>query len=207
MEQLNKSITKINDLQFEFINNKKEKITIYFSKSYCDPKSKKSMCNLWIKHGFTKELITEWWHMDVYVKNDFGTWGRYNPTITKDHKINFKYLLAPTEANMIKLLNLCYKLANKPIYDIDDPAMDWDQFDKLDGGLSDKEYKKLENKARKLWFKMGLPNFCCGCNFDREACFTSSSAIHGFYFPNLNSVVRCIAFINKKPVLVYSTGE
>lgn len=187
---------------FKFINNKGEKVIIEVSFCFTDPKHKKSLPNLWLKNGYTEKLINNYITINTYVYNDFGCWGFYNPTITNDHKINFKKLLEPSEENKIKLLNEVYKLANKPFYNLEDKNFNFKEFDKLEN-LNNKEFNKLYKKAKKLWKNSNMPNFNF-CNFETNNCFISSSDLHGFYFPNLNSSIRCIAFINKKPVLVYS---
>ena len=66
----------------------------------------------------------------------------------------------------------------------------YEAFDKI----TEKEYKLYERRARKLAKENGI-------NFDQEACFISSSDLHGFYFPNLKDY-RCISFINGKAYLL-----
>lgn len=63
--------------------------------------------------------------------------------------------------------------------------------------LNNKEYKKLYNKAKKLYFEFTNKN-----DFDDEAAFISTSSIDGFYFPNLENI-KLIAFIDGKPILFY----
>lgn len=69
-------------------------------------------------------------------------------------------------------------------------------FDDLQN-LSNDDFKKLYNKAKKIYYEFTQEN-----NFKNENAFISSSSLNGFYFPNLQSV-RVIAFINKKPILLY----
>lgn len=63
--------------------------------------------------------------------------------------------------------------------------------------LNNKEYKKLYNKAKKLYFEFTNKN-----NFHDEAAFISTSNIDGFYFVNLENI-KMIAFIDEKPILFY----
>ncbi len=70
-------------------------------------------------------------------------------------------------------------------------------FDKLDN-ISDKDYKKLEKKARTACARKAI-------NFDKEACYISSTGVaHGFYFPNLKNY-RGIFFCKGEAVLVPSS--
>ena len=62
--------------------------------------------------------------------------------------------------------------------------------------ISDKLYNKLYKKAKTLFYKY------YNVSFENNACFISSSALHGFYFPNLENIV-CISFINEKPIILY----
>lgn len=71
-------------------------------------------------------------------------------------------------------------------------------FTQFSKSLSDAEYKKIENEAFKLFraFTGHNKQF-----FKSQACFISSSALHGFYFPNYQ-VMRCISFIKGIPFII-----
>lgn len=47
----------------------------------------------------------------VYATDKTGCWGRYNPQVTADHKINFDYIPEDTEENRIKVIEDVYRLA------------------------------------------------------------------------------------------------
>ena len=98
---------------YEFHNKKGERILVEIHVTHADPKSKNSLPNLWKKHGFIKEAYYDYINISVYVYDEKGCWSRYNPQHTKEHKINFKWLLPESEANKHKLLNEVYRLANK----------------------------------------------------------------------------------------------
>ena len=68
--------------------------------------------------------------------------------------------------------------------------INYNDYIKFDMSLSDKEYKRLYKEAKREFKKHSNESF------DEHACFISSSALHGFYFPNLENI-RVIAF-NKK---------
>ncbi len=63
----------------------------------------------WAKRGVTNNYI----HIQVYVTDGTGCWGKYNPQITADHKINFGYLPDDTEENRLKVIDDIYAIAFK----------------------------------------------------------------------------------------------
>lgn len=66
-------------------------------------------------------------------------------------------------------------------------------FDKLDK-ITDEQFKKLRSRAKRCASAHGI-------DFESEACFISSSSVHGFYLPNNREGKRVIAFINGKAYL------
>ena len=68
--------------------------------------------------------------------------------------------------------------------------INYNDYIKFDMSLSNKEYKRLYKEAKKEFNKHFKESF------EEHACFISSSALHGFYFPNLENI-RVVAF-NKK---------
>ena len=77
--------------------------------------------------------------------------------------------------------------------------INYNDYIKFDMTLSDKEYKRLYKEAKKEFNKHFKESF------EEHACFISSSALHGFYFPNLEKVAL-IAFNKKtnKPEVIYN---
>ena len=77
--------------------------------------------------------------------------------------------------------------------------INYNDYIKFDMPLSDKEYKRLYKEAKKEFNKHFKESF------EENACFISSSALHGFYLPNLEKVVL-IAFNKKtnKPEVIYN---
>lgn len=76
--------------------------------------------------------------------------------------------------------------------------INYNDYIKFDMSLSDKEYTRLYKEAKKEFNKHFKESF------EEHACFISSSALHGFYFPNLETI-RVIAFNKKtnKPEVIY----
>lgn len=77
--------------------------------------------------------------------------------------------------------------------------INYNDYIKFDMFLSDKEYKRLYKEAKREFKKHSNESF------EENACFISSSALHGFYFPNLEDI-RVIAFNKKtnKPEVIYN---
>lgn len=81
------------------------------SRVQVDLKDKQVLPNLWAKHGYIEKPISSYlcvW--TCYTDKDGNGWGRYNITHTKDHKINFAWLLEATDENENKILNECIRL-------------------------------------------------------------------------------------------------
>lgn len=85
-------------VEFERKNSKGETIAIELSTA----KPLKQWCGIKQK---TYIAVT------VYATDKTGCWGRYNPQVTADHKINFDYLPEDTEENRIKVIEDVYRLA------------------------------------------------------------------------------------------------
>lgn len=61
----------------------------------------------WKRKGLPEQYVS----VTVYATNETGCWGKYNPQITADHKINFNYILADTEENRQDILCDIFGLA------------------------------------------------------------------------------------------------
>ena len=81
--------------------------------------------------------------------------------------------------------------------------INFEVFDKFEKPLNEKDFKNLRLKALKkfLWYTGNHKEI-----FYNNVCFISSSCLHGFYFPNYESVY-CIAFINGKAILILNDTE
>lgn len=65
--------------------------------------------------GFPAKNMGNWWSVKTYVTNDFGEcYGKYNPQITKDHKIDFSFVLPATEENKMVILEEVYRRFERP---------------------------------------------------------------------------------------------
>lgn len=86
----------------------------------CHPENgyKNSLPNLWHRHGFISYVLPSYWSVDVYVYDERGCWGRYNPT-TKLHEsgkrlvLDFDWMLPATNENRDKILAEIIRRANK----------------------------------------------------------------------------------------------
>lgn len=101
----------------EFYNNKGERIVVHITSCKHDRNNKNDLANLWIKHGFIDKFFSTTLHLDTYVYNEDGCWGRYNPTVklSKDGKrnvINFDYMREDTPENRAFLIQEVKRLAN-----------------------------------------------------------------------------------------------
>ena len=103
-----------NNLWYEFINNKGEKVEIEITKCFTDPRDKNSLPNIWKNSGFTKTLINNYLYVSTYVSIGDECFSMYNPFVIKNnHKINFDWLLEVSDENIEKILNEIYRLANE----------------------------------------------------------------------------------------------
>lgn len=188
---------------FEGKNAKGQTVTLEIWKCEENPKSKcfkYFLGNLWAKSGYIKAPINSYWCVSECVTESNGDCHsdeRYNLTITA-HKINREGMKEATPEQLKKILDYATKELNKPF-----ETTDGEGFDDL-GSLSDKAYKALEQKAKKCAMK---ENPFLRWEWGKQACFVSSSNIHGFYFPNLGTSLRCIAFRAGKAVAVYEKAE
>ena len=195
-----------NHLWYSFMNTIGENVVIEITKTTHGLKSKRDLMRIWHKHGWMSERLSTHWSVNVYVTDIVGDcWGRYNPQVTKDHKINFDWILEATEENKIKILNEVYRLANWQY--VHGRAMllsevKFIEFDKLDN-LTPKAYLSIEAKAKRLYKSLTIRHFL---PWHEQACFVSSSALHGFYFPNVQGL-RAIAFRNGKAVIIYDDTD
>lgn len=97
-------------------NTKGERIQFELTACH-NPGGKDSLPYLWKKHKFIDRVLETWWNLQVYVTNENGCFGRYNPTVklSEDGKrqvINFDWMLEATEENKQKLIDEVYRLAN-----------------------------------------------------------------------------------------------
>lgn len=127
----------------------------------------------------------------------------YNPTIKANgREISHKYDHSADDT----ILSAIWKQATEN-KEASEPTK-WGEFDDLTK-LSDKDFQRLYNKARRLFAKLPekyITKYGNYLRFENESCFISSSDLHGFYFPNINSDLVCIAFKNGRAVAVYDMG-
>lgn len=82
---------------------------------YDDPHSKSTLPALWYKHGYTKRRLSSYLCVDVYATQPDGScYGKYNPQIGANGKLNFAWVLEDTEENRNKILDEIYRLATRP---------------------------------------------------------------------------------------------
>ena len=182
---------------FEGKSAKGQIVTLEISKIEGNPKDKHFLGSMWAKSGYIKAPIASYWFVSESVleaNGDCHADERYNLTHT-DHKVNIEGMKEATEEQLAKILAYATKELNKAPTTTEEAG----SFDDL-GTLSDKAYKALEKKAKACAMK---ENPFLRWEWDKQACFISSSDIQGFYFPNYNGALRCIAFRNKRAVAVY----
>ena len=92
-----------------------ETLTVSFTVMVDDPNSKNTLPALWQKHGYTKNRLSSYLCVDVYATQPDGScYGKYNPQIGVNGKLNFAWVLEDTEENRNKILNEIYRLATRP---------------------------------------------------------------------------------------------
>lgn len=95
-----------------------ETVAVDFTAIHPDNSYKNSLPNLWHRHGFISYVLPSYWSVDVYVYDERGCWGRYNPT-TKLHEsgkrlvLDFDWMLPATNENREKILAEIIRRANK----------------------------------------------------------------------------------------------
>lgn len=93
---------------FKELNNKKENIVVELG--YCDGNS--SLVKIWKQKKYVKDNLKSYINIDVYVTDEKNNcYSKYNPQITKTHKINFDYIFEDTKANRCKILTKIAELA------------------------------------------------------------------------------------------------
>lgn len=115
---MNKKVDILSDTRtlytYEELNSKGEKIQVEFVAVYPYNGCKNSLPNLWKKNGFTSEVLSSYWVVEVYATDESGCWGRYNPTIKPGgagYVLNFDWVLPVTDENREKLLTEIERLA------------------------------------------------------------------------------------------------
>lgn len=91
-----------------------ESLVVEFSR--CESSDTCGDCaRLWYKHGYTSRILPTYWAVSTYATDaDNNCWGRYNPTIGADGKLDFAWVLEATEENRVKLLNEIMRRAGIP---------------------------------------------------------------------------------------------
>lgn len=100
--------------EYEFKNNKSEKITVWISNTPHERKNKRGLMNLWIKAGYLPEFIPETLCVETYVYDKTGNCrGAYNPQIIPGmNKIDFAWMLENTAENINRILAEIERRAN-----------------------------------------------------------------------------------------------
>ena len=94
------------DDYFYFISSNAKNETMLLEISHCENYGKKSLPYMWLKGGYTDREINKYLICRTYVEApDKPMLEKYNPQLTKDFKINFKWLLEDTEENEQALID------------------------------------------------------------------------------------------------------
>ena len=68
-----------------------ETLAVDFTAIHPDNSYKNSLPNLWHRHGFISYVLPSYWSVDVYVYDERGCWGRYNPDGLKPARSKSSY--------------------------------------------------------------------------------------------------------------------
>lgn len=97
-------------LDYKGKNKNDEKLTVEVTFINFDNLEGNSLPALWKKHGYTKELVTNYISIDTYITDKEGNcWAWYNPChkLSDDKKrmiLDFDYMYDISESNLKKLL-------------------------------------------------------------------------------------------------------
>lgn len=131
-------------------------------------------------------------YLNAYI-NKIDFLESHNKNYTKKQYYNILDIQEFFKNELLKLQKNYYK--NYKYFKLDEIET-FKIFDDL-YNIIDKKYKELYKKAKKLYY-----DYTKRMDFSDQVCFISSSSLNGFYFPNVEDV-RCIAFIDSKPILLY----
>ena len=92
-------------------NRRGEELTVEICEVYPDNKDRRSLPNLWQKHGYTKKRLESYFCVTTWATNKRGyCYSKYNPqTEIGANKINFDWMLEVTEQNRERLLQEIYR--------------------------------------------------------------------------------------------------
>lgn len=103
---------------FNSLTPRGETVCVDITACHSDNSYKNSLPNIWYRHGFISYVLPSYWSVDVYVYDERGCWGRYNPT-TKLHEngkrmvLDFDWMLPATNENRDKILAEIIRRANE----------------------------------------------------------------------------------------------
>ena len=103
---------------FNGLTPRGESVIVGMTACHPDNGYKNSLPNIWYRHGFISYVLPSYWTVDVYVYDECGCWGRYNPT-EKLHEsgkrmvLDFDWMLPATNENRDKILAEIIRRANK----------------------------------------------------------------------------------------------
>lgn len=102
---------------FNGLTPRGETVCVDMTACHPDNSYKNSLPNIWYRHGFISYVLPSYWSVDVYVYDERGCWGRYNPT-EKLHEsgkrmvLDFYWMLPATSENRDKILVEIIRRAN-----------------------------------------------------------------------------------------------
>lgn len=104
---------------FNGLTPRGESVIVGMTACHPDNGYKNSLPNIWYRHGFISYVLPSYWTVDVYVYDECGCRGRYNPT-DKLHEsgkrmgLDFDWMLPATSENRDKILKEIVRRANEP---------------------------------------------------------------------------------------------
>lgn len=103
---------------FNGLTPRGESVIVGMTACHPDNGYKNSLPNIWYRHGFISYVLPSYWTVDVYVYDECGCRGRYNPT-DKLHEsgkrmgLDFDWMLPATSENRDKILAEIIRRANE----------------------------------------------------------------------------------------------
>lgn len=87
---------------FKDVNKKNEKIVVELG--HCDGNT--NLLKIWKDKKYINNDLSSWISVEVYVTDNSGLcYSKYNPQHTKDHKIDFNWILEDNKQNRCRILS------------------------------------------------------------------------------------------------------
>lgn len=99
-----------NRIRYSFTSKHGENIDVEFGVCECNS----SLFETWKEHRWIPKTQKSWFNVDVQaIDSDGNCWGKYNPQVNKQHKLDFDWVLEDNEENRKKILCEIIRRANE----------------------------------------------------------------------------------------------